>query len=89
MAGAGHGPLVEYKKYWDIGLAFKDLQPLKEHGTCEKFNNDTAVKEAHKREMPCFIAKQCCLYSASQILRLRRAQETGGPLNALAEIKKE
>lgn len=46
--GLGVAPLVEYRKYWDTGFTFKDLHPLKEQGTCEKFNNDTRVKEEDK-----------------------------------------
>jgi hypothetical protein len=40
---------IEYKNFWASGFAFKDLQPLAKQGICEKFNNNTSVKEEHKR----------------------------------------
>lgn len=66
-----------------------------------KFNNHPRVTEEHEVWGKCCdslpnsvhvtfsVTDSMSLHSMSQILRLRGAQEAGGPLNAFVKIKKE
>ena len=66
-----------------------------------KFNNHLRVTEEHEVWGKCCdslpnsvhvtfnVTDSMSLHSMSQILRLRGAQEAGGPLNAFVKIKKE